>query len=319
MNCSAGVLTAAIVVLLGALLTYVMAAGILFTFLGPMQAAMADAKTPLPPGLTVQTMKYLGIAMAVVFASLATLGAATGVGLIRLWRWSRYSIVVWGGILTAFGAMSMIMIFFMPMPTPDGNPAMLKVAKLIMAGFYSLGVAVGLWFLIFFTRKNVVEQFLQGGSDVPPIRPVSVTVIAWLMIIGGAGMPLAVLLHVPAMFCGLLMQGTTAGVFYAGYGAGSLAVGIGLLRLKRLAYWGALGYYAFGLLNGVATVVPAVWQRYDAALRSFSPFYPESSAFATSKPFMLITVAFSVGVPLLFLLLSKRRYLDACSLTSQPS
>jgi hypothetical protein len=318
MKCSAGVLVAAMVVLLGALLTYVMAAGVLFGFMAAMQASPTDT-APMPPGFTPEALRYVGIAMTVVLAGCATLAAVTGVGLIRLWRWSRYSIIVWGGILVAMGTISAVAILFMPMPVPEGSAATLKIVKIVMTLFYGLWVAVGLWFVIFFTRKSVADQFLRGLPNTPPLRPVSISVIAWLMIVNGPSMALMVLMHAPAMFLGVVMQGTAAAVFYVGYGAVSLAVGIGLLRMKPIAYWCALGYYAFGLLNGVALAIPSVWQRYWAALRSLSPIYSQPSPFTSGPLFMMTTIALSVGVPAFFLLTRKQRYLDACITTAGPS
>jgi hypothetical protein len=316
MKCSAGVAVTAVLVLLGSALTMLGSIGMVFVY-HSINFASAPPTQQLPPGFTPDTMRYFGYGLCALFLALGSLGAATGIGLLQLWRWARYSIITFGAVLALVGLMSALVMLLITLPGPDAS--LLLGMRIGFALFYGLWVALGIFFIVFFTRKKIVDQF-KGGANVisaPPLRPVSITVIAWFMITSATVFPTCLVTHYPALLFGFVLTGVAATVL--SYGILYLVLGIGLLRYKIAALWGTVGILALGVLNGLILMLPGPKARYFELMRSFSPAgqnpFLESVAF---YPFMMGVGIVSVGIPLYFLLTRRNRF-EAASLVNSSS
>jgi hypothetical protein len=90
--------------------------------------------------------------------SLAGWGIATGIGLLRAWRWSRISTLIFSGLLAAFGVLEAVASLRMPgdVDTTRGELMIFKTALTLLD---LIPIAAGIAWLVFFTRKDVKAYF----------------------------------------------------------------------------------------------------------------------------------------------------------------
>jgi hypothetical protein len=171
---SIGVTLTAVVTLLGSVLFVLFASLMLLLSLLPK----------MQPG----SPSYLRLALlleSVLFSAVAAWGITTAVGLFRLRNWSRISTIVFSVFLTLCGgsaALSMAFITFPPAPgTPPGLMGYIKAG---LVGFYAFLTLLGGWWLYYFNTAAARAQF--GTSiEQPESRPLSVSIIAWCLLVGG--------------------------------------------------------------------------------------------------------------------------------------
>jgi len=220
--------------------------------------------------------------LILIFVSLmyivpAGIGIASGIGLLRLRNWARISTIVFSVVLICISVFPAVLILFMPFPTqPDQSldQSTITVVRLVLSAFWVSQAALGVWWVVFLTRRSVRLQFQPATMQqenaflpayVSPVqtittpvkttsaRPVSITVIACFMMAGSAFMLLGLVflgvLHIPAIFFTKLITGWLAAVLYGTLGVAQLLIGWGLLKLKPVARTLALAYFTFSLLN----------------------------------------------------------------------
>ncbi|HUK88208.1 MAG TPA: hypothetical protein VLT85_11130 [Terriglobales bacterium] len=289
MKRSLGVTIAAGIVLLGSGLTLLL--GLLIAALAWMQSDPRLAA--LRPLLLVE---------AAMFGVVAVLGIATGVDLLRLRRWARVSVLIFGGFLGLMGFTAGFVILLMPFPTPPHPPAelarVMTGVRVGISAFYFLLLALGAWWLWLFTRESVKAQFAggkpglaapAGGSPaaaavarvgVAQGRPVSITIIAVLILLGAINFPVALLLRFPAYVFGWLVAGWGGAAFYLGFSLAHLAIGVGLLKLRPWSRWAAIALYLFGMINAATMALPGrmealmevAWSRFPMPMRPPASF-----------------------------------------------
>jgi hypothetical protein len=253
MKRSIGVTLAAVVSLLGAAL------GLLSTALMVFGAVLVahDPKQQVP-GF------WFGMFMAIsVFGVPSVWALLNGIGLLRLREWARISTLIFGGLLVVFCGLPALLLAFIPFPVPVNapsnlNPQVLTAIRLSICAVYGCLAAIGVWWLVMFNRASIRAQFatpLSTQELSASRRPLSISVIAWVMIVGAAFMPLSLWTHTPGMLFGYVFTGLPAEVYYVLFGLVQIVVGIGLLRSDELARRIALGYLAFGALNGLVDVL----------------------------------------------------------------
>jgi hypothetical protein len=282
--------------------------GVLFFFSMVVALRSAPIDTPNELPFPAAYFKAFMLILPLFYVAPAIWGVCTGVGLLRLKNWARISIIVFGGLLTAFGLCAVLGALVMAVtpipPTPGLNPSFMLAfrATMFLCALAELGL--GIWWLVFFNRAKVKVQFQQqpmfgavmpqfGGTAPPPnpafiqpvaprpvmsptaSRPVSITIIACLLIIGCAFAPVNVALRMPAIFFTLLITGWPAAVYYLAVMAISLYVAIGLLRLWPTARVIGLGYLVFSALNSlVFTFAPGSHERVGKLMEAQSTMFP---------------------------------------------
>jgi hypothetical protein len=294
-----GIRSSAVVALLGSLLT-LLVAGIttLATLVGP----------PVPePHYSAIPLRPLVIGTQFVLFAFAAWGISTGIAIFLRRRWSRISILVFAGLLTVMGASGLLMIPFMQMPDmPEaGVPAnMGGMIRIGMAAAYGLCAAIGIWWLILFTRPGTREYY--GTRDEAPAdpRPLSVRIIAgYLLITGTVALPLS-FFHFPMILLGVIITGWTATAIFIAVAVIQILLGCGLLRL---AEWARVGTIALFSVFAVSTIVTMVHPGYDEAMkivmREMPGFYRTTIPPAMSQPIWPIGLVGLVilAVPLYFL------------------
>jgi hypothetical protein len=270
MKSSVGVKVCAILVLIASAFWLVTAAGMAFMFAGPLSQQMFDPAN-LPPGADVRMMRTGGLIGSAMVGAFGALGIVTGIGMLRLWKWTRYSAIVMGVLVVVASILPGIAFLFMPLPPPPAGSASPVPGgfRFVLAGIYLVIAAAAGVFLYVMARKSTALQFNGGVVESGPrARPLSVSIIAWFMIVTAAvGLPMMAAAHLPAFVLGLLLTGGVAKAYYIVYFSLFALLGIGLLKRTSEALFPAIGLHAFALLNTLIMSVPSVWLRYQDAIR----------------------------------------------------
>jgi len=278
-----GVTASAIVAILGSIFALLMAV--------LMAASPFLATAQSRPPISAQ----IAIAGAAMFAALAGVGIWTSVGLFRLRPWARTSILVFAGFLAACFSFSLLITMAVPIP-PEFTTGTAHVFREAMAAMFGVPLAIAVWWLIQFNTPSTKAAFASSISEPASLRPLSITIIAWASIVGGASCILCILARLPAFLFGATFNGWIAGVIYVFFGALSLYIGKGLLDLRERARIVAIGWFGFGLVHlSVVTLVPSLRQRMLESQRALEQNQGHPIPFEQGM-FMNVMLAFSVIV-----------------------
>jgi hypothetical protein len=95
----------------------------------------------------------------------------------------------------------------------------------------------------------------------------SITIIAYLALIGAFCYPVLLALHLPMMFLGFFFNGWQAALIILGFMTVQLLMAYGLLRLEPWARSLGIYFFNFAIFNSVISVVlPGAQARYDDAM-----------------------------------------------------
>jgi hypothetical protein len=189
-------------------------------------------------------------------------------------------------------------------------------------------MAIGIWWLVALNRKIVKAQFIGTGSqgianaNLPTagVRPLSITIIAWWMIIEfGLPLPIYLFSPYPIMLFGVAIHGWTAKLTYSLVCLVGVLIGIGLLRLNPQSILLAVAYHCFWILNFAITfLLPGSFARFERVMRESVP--PDDlwilSSMEYSKYTLWVGVAFSLLTSFLclwFLITRRRAFLEAAA------
>jgi len=333
MKRSAGVTVIAVLSLIGSAFTLLM--GIL-TATVMLAGPRVGAQTP---EISPQFFTVMAIVCLLMYGGLGGWGIATSIGLFRLRNWARISIIVFSVLLILTFVMMGLIAMVMPLPpNPAGTHAVesaMQGARIAMGIFAALIVALGAWWTIFFTRPRVARQFGVSAAPPPPPpeaasptlpnaniapsprRPVGVTVIAWLILVGSVFMILGMFLPIPTVFFTKVITGLAAKLYFAVFAVIALYAGIGLLRLDRTARLVGIGYFLFGFLNAaVFYLAPGAEARMKSLMATWQAIFPLPSygdPYQTLGPRFfilpgLIGLLIGVGIPLYILLTARSAF-----------
>ena len=277
-------------------------------------------------------------------------GIVTGIGLLQLKNWARISIIIFSVLLLAFALIFGLSssVFFLTNPPPGMDHQEVAFVRVFMLMLAATLIGVGVWWLVFFNRAKVREQFVapmfaglpagQAGypiqpsyhvqpppptTSVPvvpqppqrPLRPLSITIIAWLMLVGCLFLPINLALHTPASLFVWVLTGWRADAFYLVVMALLVFIGIGLLRLYPYARLVGIGYLVFAILNSaVFFFAPGARARLARILELQHSLFPGlQGAPPQMDPMPFIVVGGVIGflaalVPLYFLIAKKHAF-----------
>ncbi len=341
MTRSIGVTVIAVLSLLGSAFMFLLGVGM--TLIPLLVPIPKETQLPGSPAF-FKSMMLLG---ALMYILPAVWGFVTAIGLFRLKEWARISTIVFSVLLALTSACMTLgaLMFFIPsVMNQASDPAVMAGFRWFMTGFSFLLVSIGIWWLVFFTRPRVKQQFavvpaglahsasplaIPSTSGLPvfaasptvPERPLSLTIIAWFMLIGSLFIPLSIFLHSPAILFTKFVTGWPATLYFLLSAALCLYIGIGLLRLKPAARAVGVAYYGFLLVNlGVFYIAPGARSRMaDLMHRSQSQFAWPKVGQQPSLPFdatALLPLWAGIGlisilVPLYFLVTRKKAFEEA--------
>ena len=311
MNRSVGVTVTAVIVLFGSGLTLL--AGVMMLF-----ASSSDL--PIPEN-QVHFLKYFMVFLALVLFAAAAWGIASGTGLMRLREWSRISMLVFSALLLFVCIPGLLMFLFMPFPPPGTAPSpemtkeMLAATRIFMAVLYGILAALGGWWIYFFNKRSTKDQFLKvripglegmPGAEVisPYARPLSITLIAWWLLISGFIGVLGLSVNPPVFFLGYFFKGTYASVLMLALALVQSLIGFGLLKLRPWGRTLAIYYFQFLIFNSLTMVlIPGTQARFEQAMTEM--LADMQGTLGTPPSPMHVPIWFGVifAVPLLSLLL----------------
>jgi len=144
-------------------------------------------------------------------------------------------------------------------------------------------------------------------APAPTARPLSISIIAWLMLISCLVIPFNILFHAPAILFTAILTGWPAVLVLLVFTAVHLYIGIALLKMQPAGRLTGIGYFVLGILNfvvfylapGRSTRVARLleveqsmfpWMR---SAQANSPFTPEMTPFFIAIA-IVITVFFLV-------------------------
>ena len=311
MNRSVGVTVTAVIVLFGSGLTLL--AGVMMLF-----ASSSDL--PIPEN-QVHFLKYFMVFLALVLFAAAAWGIASGTGLMRLREWSRISMLVFSALLLFVCIPGLLMFLLMPFPPPGTAPSpeltkeMLAATRIFMAVLYGILAALGGWWIYFFNKRSTKDQFLKvripglegmpGGEVISPYaRPLSITLIAWWLLISGFIGVLGLSVNPPVFFLGYFFKGSYASMLMLALALVQSLIGFGLLKLRPWGRTLAIYYFQFLIFNSLTMVlIPGTQARFEQAMSEM--LSDMQGTLGTPPSPMHIPIWFGVifAVPLLSLLL----------------
>ncbi|HZL25549.1 MAG TPA: hypothetical protein VFC39_03365 [Acidobacteriaceae bacterium] len=211
--------------------------------IGMFAARTMMDSVPMPPG---QNPAILRVVM-VVAALFSLLIAAVGIWWIIYFalRTTREAFAL------AAGPQPVPIPGYIPPPSPY-DPSSYAVASYIPAPDPNAPPPI---------TAPVIMLDQAAAANTAPRRPVTITVIAWLLIVsGGVTLPCC-LLPFPMFFFGVVMSGWAAHLTAVSFAVLMLLAGIGLLRLEKMALYLAYAMTALGLVNGASLLMPSVRDR----------------------------------------------------------
>lgn len=193
--------------------------------------------------------------ISIVFIVAGAWGMATGIGILRRWRWARISVLIFAGLIAYEGANFAPVLAFIRTPVRRGALPLEEPRLLLFC--IGIGVAaVGIWWIALFSGKRSKEFFgipVTGDST-----PVSLSIVGWYLVATGALglLGLRRIRHFPpTMHLGFVMTGWLAIAASLLFSAIALYLGIGLLRQRRKSPRLAMFYALFLLLDNVIFLI----------------------------------------------------------------
>lgn len=230
-------------------------------------------------------IKVIGIGIGVVTLLISGFCLWTVVGLFRVKRWARISVLILGGLLAFFSvlaalgsAIAALSQSTIPQSSPGLPPEAMKIVMFGAAGFYLCVGLIGVWWLVYFNLRRIKAVFVAHSvrpevvtaAFVPIEGPridlngprrsvlgVLVNCLAALYIMGGVSGIACASFHLPLFFLGHIFRGTPATVFLAATSAISIGIAVGLIRRMRVAWIAALVFDALGVISELAILIPA--------------------------------------------------------------
>jgi len=311
--------------------------------------ATENEGVPFPQTVRAMTsmvwLFQLGLAVFCIFV---------GANILRRRNWARISILIWGGLMAFFSAFTILVTLLimgqLPSVLPHAAEAapVLAVMKWVMALFYAIPLGVGIWWLILFTRKEVVEEFnplaarLHPGktldasgfpqeppappSYVPggPACPLPLLIIAGLDIFSGVSLltylfiPHSLIAAMPLFLFGHAFYGRMPIMLFAVLlGVVYTVCGVGIIKLKPWALDPLIWCKALFFLSGVVTLLnPQFIPALREGINKMIPTIPEIAVnlFPFSDTFFKAGMVFGFvfGTAMLaVLILYRRRFLEA--------
>jgi hypothetical protein len=218
-----GVIASGVVSIIGSTIFLLIAAATIFV-VPPQSAGAPDVRT-------------VSLVSGGLFAALAMLGVATGVGVLRLRPWARVSILVFAGIMSAVSLMAGVMMAFIPLPsTPNVDASVLNAMRPMLVGLYVVPFLIGVWWLIQFNAKSTKAAFAsQAPEGQEAGRPLGISILGWWFVVSGITCVIPAALRMPAFIAGMIWTGASATAIYVAFAALWCYLGAGLLRLDPRA------------------------------------------------------------------------------------
>jgi len=266
--------------------------------------------TPGMPPTPPEARAIGGVSMF-FFLALSGFGIFVAVGIFRRRNWARIAILIWGGFMVFVGllaiAASLLMFSVMQTQLPNANgvdgESVMRFVTVFVVVFYGVPAAVGIWWLVLFTRKRVADAFTNppltvalapamGASGFPqvpetaaapvhkkPACPLPLAILAGFFIFSSFTTILFVVIPTsysfPLFLFGYISSGVLPKIFL-GLLAVVLAIcGVAILKLKPWALDALLAVQSIFFINGsIGLFSPAYKAAMRKAVENMAARYP---------------------------------------------
>jgi len=218
---------------------------------------------------------FIPVFWMIAAAGLVGLGVAMGILCAR--NWARISAIALGAIVGSVSACGMLvslaLVFGFVLPSGIGIevPIASKSAVLRFALGYFLVCALAIWWVFLFSRKSVACQFSGNANPVVPdlqqkaACPPPIALLAWLMMFSSVVSLLSwplILGRIPVMLFAHIFSREASQWIWAANTLLFLACGIGLIKLQRWSYTGAIALHTFWLVSLLFTQLSPLYETY---------------------------------------------------------
>ncbi len=282
-----------------------------FSLLLMPEMQKAQGAPPMPP-----EARTMAAAMMFFMLALAVFGIFVGIGIIRHRNWARITILIWGGFMTliCMGAVAFSFVIFSAMPPaqlPNVNAAdagrFMHFVNIFLVVFYGIPAAVGIWWIVLFTRKRVADVFTNPVQYAPamdasgfpqlanatvaqpkrPTCPLPLAILAGFLIFSGICSVIFALFPMPYSFplylFGHIYFGSVPRIFLGLIALVMGISGLGMLKLKPWALHTVLAVQCAFFVNSLFGMLSPTYQ---AEMReAMEKAASQYSAFPGGNPF----------------------------------
>lgn len=276
------------------------------------QMQQAQGGPPLPPEARAFTIVFVLFGVA-----LCVFGIFVGVGVIRRRNWARITMLIWGGFMAVVCLLIVGFSLFvfnsmpqtqLPNVRPSDAASILRFMNVFLVIFYGIPAAIGIWWLVLFTRPRVSEAFTNPAPAVPmmdasgfpqlpsagvaapkrPSCPLPLAILGGFFVFSSVCTPLFVLMPspypMPFFFFGKILFGLQAKLILVGMSVVLGVCGVGMLRLQTWALHTALVVQGLFLINGIFSwISPTFMADVREAIENASG---QLAAFPGGNPFL---------------------------------
>lgn len=257
--------------------------------------------------------QVLGWVMVLTFF-LAVCFIAIGVGVIMRKNWARLCLLVLSVLVLLDGIVTLAATSFILFVKTEPQKALHPGA--IYATICFLGiflVAIPVYFLIFFTRKSIKEEFTTSLTPNNLGAPFLIKLLAITMVLGGLSAilvwPFSPFNNMPMpLFFGITLSKGQGIIYVITYGILDLIFGIGLYRLKYKAWVGTICLNIYAILATIATALTFNQEQYSLMMKAIYANIPNSASQPPIGEYRIMYLASAViGAVILWYLFSRRK------------
>jgi hypothetical protein len=261
--------------------------GILFSvlmqifLLAPPNLESSSRRAAIPPDMRLFSSVLWLFVLAIAVGELVV-----AINVLRRRNWARLTILIWAGLMAFLCAISCAVVFFVlrvvsqTMPNLKDAGSVLVFTRLFLFLFYAIPFAIGVWWLVLFTRPRVVAAFKTPtfGAPLPldasgfpqprpaiaptitskPSCPLPLLIVAGFLLSSAVSTPVLMFLptspSVPFFFFGITFHGATGKIVVAALALIYGIAAIGLIKLKPAALNFILIFQVIFLINGIASL-----------------------------------------------------------------
>ncbi len=303
---------------------------------------------PIPAESRALVIGIYGFFFAVCIGELVA-----AINIFRRRNWARIAILVWAGLMTLFSFFGAVAIFFVfsisntALPNIENPGPFLMFMKVFMFLIYGVPFAVGVWWLILFTRPRVTAAFQNplvyatvslpmdpSGFPAPhsalpiaapkkPSCPLPIAVIAAFDVSGAVWMILFLFIPLPFLppffLFGMQISQAPYKALLAVLGISYIIFVVGIFRLKRWGLDSLLTVKSLFLLNGIVTLLNP---KFMAAMNDMMVrIAAKNPALPTGQPILpnrfmeaILGFSYAFGLALVIIMLVYRgRFLKAAA------
>ena len=211
-------------------------------------------------------------------------GIASGVGMLLLRRWARFSTLVFSVATASWVLLAAPAFLFFPIPIPPDIPEeAIAAVRSFLPVVFALLFAFAFWCIYLLNRDSSKSSF-ELPTTARNGGPVSIAIIGgFLMVTTVLGVE-SIASHGPAMLFGSVFTGWKAATIWLLASAAELYLGIGLLRRNPRSCVLAVCFFLFQFLETVAFLV-----RPDRESR-IADYYHALHAYFQRRPGMQVSL-----------------------------